>query len=134
MKKNLPRLIITALIVSTLLISCKNKNENHCFCVLRDREGFRLGYCNNNETSEDTVSDVVMFPNPASDIITLEFFTINQRIITVKNSGGKEMKRDSTSEVKIHIDISNYPKGRYVVIIDDGKKKTKLCLIKNNES
>jgi hypothetical protein len=62
-----------------------------------------------------------MYPNPAINSITLELKSEGERIITIKKKAGEELLRETISDYRIQIDISDFPVGDYLLIIDDGK-------------
>jgi photosystem II stability/assembly factor-like uncharacterized protein len=57
-----------------------------------------------------------IYPNPASDIITIETPEIShQSFLSIYNLNGQELRKQNISESKTIIDISNYNTGLYIV-------------------
>ncbi|PSL30380.1 T9SS type A sorting domain-containing protein [Dyadobacter jiangsuensis] len=70
---------------------------------------------NGNET-------VRVFPNPASDLITVESGQALNRI-DIFNSAGKLVQSAKTGEKAVHLNIAHLPKGLYVVSVDGRELK-----------
>ena len=73
-----------------------------------------------------------MYPNPAFNRIYLKTKTVPCTII-IKNKGGKELYRQITNDYHLLVDISDFREGTYLVTVDNGTQKRKLCLFKNND-
>jgi hypothetical protein len=136
--KKFIKYLMAVMLVSALLMSCekeglcKYKGVNGCICILRNANGEALYHCGKTlETSE--MRNIVMYPNPASSRICLYFQTVESRTVIIKNTWGKKFYNQTINDLQILIDISDYPKGTYLVIVDDGNQKSKLCLFKDVE-
>ncbi|MBX7240604.1 MAG: T9SS type A sorting domain-containing protein [Bacteroidia bacterium] len=81
-------------------------------------------------TSVTFISDLKVYPNPTSNgIFTLEFNFNNEEEITVRiyNLIGKEvLSEKTTSSSGVYdktVNLSDYPKGIYIVEISNGSQK-----------
>ena len=101
-----------------------------CRCIHRDECGYLLSVCGSTEFPLPIDEKIAMFPNPTSNYVCLYFFDEGERIVTIKKKAGKEMLRQNISISDAAFDISDYPAGKYILIIDDGKEKSKWCLFK----
>jgi Peptidase family M1 domain/Secretion system C-terminal sorting domain len=74
---------------------------------------------------QNTVSrEITVSPNPASDVININFSNNNREKTTIvlTNAEGKKVVESSTSNDFIHFDISDLPSGMYVVqIVQNGQ-------------
>ena len=137
MKKFIFLFTITVLLI-TVFTTCdkdeKHKNVRGCMCLYTDTNGTLLYYCGAGNDGIPSVWELneIMYPNPASKNITVEFKTSGERTLTIKKKLGKEVFRETTSNCKLIIDISDFPDGNYVLTIDDGKQKSKWCLFKKS--
>lgn len=91
-----------------------------------------LGECVTS-VNENEMANIQAYPNPASDIINLQF-TINGKLdIVVKDATGRTLITDKASKSGTHsIDISTLPAGTYLLIITSDSGQTKnLRFVKN---
>ena len=89
--------------------------------------------CQNVSSISETLIDVNIFPNPSSNIFNLEFNSDSETEILVTNILGEQVYIESTQsigEFNTQIDLSNYSKGIYNLIIKtyDGLSNHKLIL------
>jgi hypothetical protein len=75
-----------------------------------------------------------MYPNPVSSVVYLKFGSAMPRTVIIKNTIGKEVYRSTIDNGYSLIDISDFRDGTYLVIVDDGTQKIKLCLFKDSDS
>lgn len=75
--------------------------------------------------SEDVVSALNIYPNPASNSFTLEFpvFGVNEKAVELYNSTGQLVKRETFQSFKTELDISALPSGMYLVNVSDDTGK-----------
>lgn len=85
-----------------------------------------------NETvplSVDNASNkkIKIYPNPATDFIKID--SENDAQITIFDPSGKRLK----TEKSLHkmIDITSLPVGNYIIVVDDGKEKQSIKLMKS---
>jgi len=130
MKEVIRFLIMALTIASVALISCDKDNPKGCKCIHTDNFGQLIKVCGSTDLILPWEPDEIMYPNPATDFITLEFKSKGERIVTIKKKAGKELLRETVSDYRIQIDISDFPVGNYLLTIDDGKQKIKWCLFK----
>jgi uncharacterized protein YjdB len=72
-----------------------------------------------------------IYPNPTDGAVTLEFETAAARHITISDMSGKTLLRQTTNEQTVHVDISNYPAGVYLLTITEGKEQSTTRVVKN---
>ncbi len=73
----------------------------------------------------------ILYPNPANEIVTLAALTIQEEAeVAVYNMLGEKVASTSIFG-KGELDISNYRKGVYLVVITSGDNKEVLRLVKN---
>lgn len=85
-----------------------------------------LTLCNNLSTSEFKANSFAIYPNPTTDFVNIEStYTIDK--IEVYNIMGKQIPTTRISK----IDLSQQPKGVYVLIIHSGNKSIAKKIIKN---
>jgi len=118
--------LVTAKTVGTATITVKTQDGNHtdqCTVMVQNKQvtGF--------EISE--ALPVQVYPNPTDGMVALEFDAVDVYRITLADMNGKIILRQSVNDWIIRIDISSYPAGVYLLIIDDGKQQKATRLIKN---
>lgn len=69
-----------------------------------------------------TNADFKMYPNPASDIVTLQGVSVDDEIIVLDNNGKKWIKIKAKAEVEI-IPIDHLKSGIYTISINGTNKK-----------
>lgn len=79
------------------------------------------------------IMDITLFPNPASDKITLRSSQPGIRDISLINLAGQIIKRQQPgdNQQQFDIDISGLPKGTYVVLVNAGDGTKALRFVKN---
>ena len=82
---------------------------------------------------EDILTDIVMYPNPASNEVYISFSdkAFNSLDITVSNSLGQTLQyiQDVDSTLTTALNISNYASGLYFITIKSGEKTTTKKLV-----
>ncbi len=83
-------------------------------------------------------SSVIVFPNPASDVITLKFDSSVESVATVSilSMDGRLMYSDET-EVKtersrLDIEVGDFPRGVYILIVEGSKNTRQFKIILNH--
>ena len=71
------------------------------------------------------------YPNPTDGLITLEFDKQKTYNVTITDMTGKVLLRQVIADQIGQLDISSYATGIYMLIIDDGKQKTTIRVVKN---
>lgn len=73
-----------------------------------------------------------IYPNPASNLVTIELENINEQdcFIRIINTFGLEVSRFKVLNYKTYIDISQYSKGMYFVLLNNNKTIESRILIK----
>ncbi len=83
------------------------------------------------ENTNGNASAVILFPNPATDAVSLVFSTPNSsRTITLNDVSGKNILNTSAPNEEFTLNINHLPKGVYVVKINDSNTKQTLRFIK----
>lgn len=85
-----------------------------------------------NETDALSVDNSInkkikIYPNPATDFIRIE--TENEALITIFDQSGKRIKTEKSRNKMIN--ITSLPFGTYVIVVDDGKEKQSIKLMKS---
>lgn len=77
------------------------------------------------------VNDVKLYPNPASDVLTVNMDKVQYSGMTITNSVGQEVLQQTISNAKTNIDISKLPAGVYYVMLTgtNGKNIKKFSKI-----
>jgi len=80
----------------------------------------------------DLASNIVMYPNPASDVVNLAIANMTGDVnVTVTNILGQNMQQFTTNTSDTEINIASYNTGIYFVIVQAGSQtSTKKLLIK----
>ena len=77
------------------------------------------------------MSDLKVYPNPTTGVLTLHFVTDSEYLVTVRDVTGKTLLRKTHSDQIMQINISDYPAGIYLLTIDNGKQKSTTRIVKN---
>ncbi|MBF02875.1 MAG: hypothetical protein CMP76_06225 [Flavobacterium sp.] len=80
---------------------------------------------NSNESTSDKVlitSDIKMFPNPASDLVTLQGVKVDDQISITDNKGKTRLQIKAKAEVEI-IPIDFLESGIYLLAINGEKRR-----------
>ncbi len=80
-------------------------------------------------TNNLTKSDVKIYPNPVVDVLNIETDT-NRNSIKIIDLTGKIIDSYSINEKKISLQVNLYPKGIYIVEVENEKGKTISKFIK----
>ena len=62
--------------------------------------------------------------------VTLQFETAGEYVITITDITGKILLRQIASDQTVHLNISHFPAGVYLLTIDDGKRQTVVRMVK----
>jgi hypothetical protein len=76
-------------------------------------------------------NDIQIFPNPAHSIITIISSSLNIESIELYDMSGRILRTEKVNKKDIRLDISNYPKGTYLVKIITDKGNFVKKIIKN---
>ena len=74
-----------------------------------------------------------LYPNPTDGLLTLEFETQGQYVVTISDMNGKILLCQTVNDTGARLDLSNYPAGVYLLTIDDGKRKSAIRVVKNGK-
>jgi uncharacterized repeat protein (TIGR02543 family) len=74
---------------------------------------------------------VSIYPNPADNMVTLEFEKTAMFIITISDLSGKTLLHQMVTGQTVRLDISAYPAGVYLITINDGKQRSTTRIVKN---
>ena len=69
-------------------------------------------------------------PNPTQGMITLQFEKNGVYMLSIIDASGKLLKRQTYSEQTVQLDVSDFPTGVYMMIIDDGIQQNIIKIIK----
>jgi len=82
------------------------------------------------EPHPDEIYPYRMYPNPTDGVFTLEFDEGSNYHVTVTDMTGKALLSQSVGEQISQMDISSFPVGVYLLLIDNGKKQTVTKIVK----
>ncbi|NQY06472.1 MAG: T9SS type A sorting domain-containing protein [Flavobacteriaceae bacterium] len=100
------------------------QESTHCFCIAGSRQQV--------EVEEKIFSDFIIYPNPSSDHIYVEFKDNKNGIIEIRDMLGKVIERKSLEkENKIMFDLKSYKTGVYYIFISDERNTAYKKIIKN---
>ncbi len=69
---------------------------------------------------EETSEVIIVFPNPANDILNIVFQATGDRTVSLKNINGDEVYTIKTSEKELRINVQDYSSGMYTIAIREG--------------
>ena len=99
-----------------------------------DGPGFRNAFPNNNNSVYSERAQIHIFPNPASDLITLEIneFSISDSdyLIEVYNAAGEKMKTLVTKDAQVALSLEELTAGLYLIKVSHEKNTYTQKLIK----
>lgn len=72
---------------------------------------------NNNDTFIDNIPKISIYPNPTTGILNFEFTDDNEKTISIYNEVGTLINTLSTNSSQTNIDLSDYNKGLYIIVI-----------------
>jgi len=127
MKKELLILMLGAIVFMSCTKNCDNIKYKECICVYTNCQGDIVGTCNSTEITGQLLEGI--FPNPASHVVYVRLKSAGQTV-TLKKKNGKVLFQQTIDSNKFLLNISEYPVGKYHLIIDDGMQKTTWCLFK----
>ena len=71
-----------------------------------------------------------VYPNPSEGNFILQFGAFCEYIVTISDISGKLLFRQTVTGQSFQMDISNYPAGVYLLIVENGKKQTTVRIVK----
>lgn len=78
----------------------------------------------------ETGDELTVYPNPGSGIFTLQFGSDTRSNVEVYDALGKKVKSFEQRGEKATLDLSDYPKGIYIVnVISNGRKTSKKIVL-----
>ncbi len=99
-------------------------------------DGNKTATCTVTVTSETTGVEIadaplaIMYPNPTDGAFTLAFDAPGTYRVTITNMAGKVLFRQTVSDLLKQMDISSYPAGVYLILINDGKRQSTTKIVK----
>lgn len=76
-------------------------------------------------------TSITMNPNPTMSTTVINMANTTGRVsIYITEMSGKKVLQTTTSDIKLNINVSQYPSGTYLVIIKDAKETRTLKLVK----
>ena len=76
------------------------------------------------------VSPARIYPNPTNGRFILNFYSHDDHLVTITTTTGKVLHTQSVSDQTTQIDIGSYPKGVYLIVIEDGKQQSTTKIVK----
>jgi len=89
----------------------------------------RTGIDNTLNTFNKTISEINIYPNPASDFLHIVGLNSEEKYIELLNMQGKLVYSNQIQENKSFIDISSFQKGVYCVKVTDSERITSKIVI-----
>ena len=80
------------------------------------------------EISDTPLANI--YPNPTSDVLTLQFEKTGEYIVTISDISGKVLHRQTVNDQIVKMDMNAFPAGVYLIMIDDGKQKNTTRIVK----
>jgi hypothetical protein len=77
----------------------------------------------------DHVNDVIVSPNPVHNVLDIQNIQEGANVVLTDLSG-KIIFNIRATENKMQIITGNYPPGSYILVVDDGKKRTTTRITK----
>ncbi len=72
----------------------------------------------------------LMYPNPTDGLFTLNFDAPGLYRVTITTAAGKVLLRQTVNDQVKQMNISSYPVGVYLLVIDDGKRQSTTKIVK----
>ena len=72
-----------------------------------------------------------MYPNPTNGLFTLQFEIPGTYSVTITTVSGTTLLRQTVGDQIKQMDISNYPAGVYLLLVNDGKRQSVTKIVKN---
>ena len=76
--------------------------------------------------------NTIVYPNPTDGKFTLQFEVEGKYIVTIIDMNGKILQCTTENGQTVRMDISNLHEGVYLLIIENGKQRTVIRIVKNN--
>ena len=92
---------------------------------------FYITVTNTNSIETPNALLTSIYPNPTDGIFTLEFEKSGEHTVIITDIAGKTLLRQPVTGQIAQMDISHYPAGVYLLIIDNGKQQTTTRIVKN---
>ena len=112
-----------------MVVMCVDSTLHETFTASYTYSATPSGLNTNDLTSEDSVE---IFPNPASKSVSIRT-KVNPdevRKIEVFSNQGKLISSIKKAPLDYELDISNYPKGVYFVVVKSGKNEFRARFVK----
>ena len=99
-------------------------------------DGGKTATCNVTVSSATDAEDLVVrlatiYPNPNDGKFTLNFENQETYQIAIANMAGKVFFRTTVSDMIHEIDISAQPAGIFLVMVENGKRRTTIKVVKH---
>ena len=79
----------------------------------------RMGVKTSSGLSQSLFNEVIVYPNPASELIVIEFDVEGDYQVILNNSSGQIVSLNNNVSNYLEIDISDFTKGLYFITIRD---------------
>ena len=77
-----------------------------------------------NSGIEETINDILIYPNPANDLININ--GINEGEISIYNILGEVIYTNEINQVKSKVDVSSLTSGKYFIQVESNGKYSKM--------
>ena len=78
---------------------------------------------------EFLLNNITLYPNPATEKVTISSETSELKEISISNLSGQALFQTSSTEANIDLDLSTLPKGVYIISIEMGSAKASRKLV-----
>jgi hypothetical protein len=122
---NAPLIVGNNTITLTVTAEDGKTVEEYLIMVIREDKGSSITSAENTP-----VSPARIIPNPTNGLFTLNFDTSGNYLVSITTLAGKLLFCQTVSEKRKQIDVGSYPQGMYLVVVDDGKQKSVMKIVK----
>ncbi len=111
------------------------KNVGTAIIIVKTADGGKTATCTVTVSSVTGIEEpqtvtVTAYPNPTTGKFFLNFGEEGIYNISIVNTAGRVLLRKTVSAGEKEMDISSCPQGIYLVVIDNGKRRTTIKIIK----
>lgn len=94
-----------------------------------NKDTYVIGSCKAVSVQAATPLDVKYYPNPVTDILTIEL-PAGEKTLTIHDVSGKVMERVTVSDNLLEYNMSEFARGMYFITIINGERKATFKVVK----
>jgi len=91
---------------------------------------YKIEYSPTSVAEYTSVIPANIFPNPASEEVTIQFDQSLSRTVTLSNTAGEVISRSASNNSEYKFDVANLAKGIYFIKVLDGEKMVLKKVVK----